>query len=215
MKILTPIIKCNLKVHFILLVLALLTQYSYASSLDRRPRGKGVYNENLKNRDFPFTFMVNDYGVDSTINFFKEEIKTKGRSRDLLDFIFERYGEISSSTSFNKGDVYALSLKAKLAAFIYMIGLKYNSITEQVEVLPNFGHPDREQYATEARNILKDIEVKGKYFNGINKQRYRAFELLNYLQAYDYLKTAKSVLQNSNIDNEGVIGKRKEIQQTR
>jgi hypothetical protein len=32
--------------------------------------------------------MVNDYGVDSTINFFKEEIKTKGRSRDFVKRFF-------------------------------------------------------------------------------------------------------------------------------
>lgn len=202
---LTQFIKCNLKIHFILLVLALLTTFSNATSLDRRPRGKGTYDEKLKNKDFPFTFIIPDTSDPvEYINVAKQGMQTDTAKMFLLRFIFERYNGISSA-GFNKEVVYQKSLKAKLAAFIYMVGLKYETSTNSVISLPAFGQPERELYANEAREILKGISVKGKYFNGIDNQRKRAFELLNYLQAYDYLKTAKSVLQNSNIANESDI----------
>ncbi|MBU3661692.1 MAG: hypothetical protein FGM41_00635 [Bacteroidetes bacterium] len=180
---------------------------SISAPLDRNPRGRGQYTEYLPKRGFPFTFQVNSFGTDSTINFFKHEIITKAKCQELYRFIFEeRYN--ATFPAFNRNEIYKKSLKAKLAAFIYMMGLKYNSISKLVEPLPDYGDPIREQYATEALTILKDIKitnVRGWYFNGIDRQRYRAFELLNYLQAYDYLKTAKSVLQNESLDSETAI----------
>ncbi|MBU3662584.1 MAG: hypothetical protein FGM41_05225, partial [Bacteroidetes bacterium] len=205
MKNLYPALNGSNKLPLIVILLLLLTHLSIAAPLDRKPKGRGTYDEYLKNRDFPFTFIIPDTSDPvEYISVVKSDLLKNTKTKYLLSFIFERYNDISNA-GFNREVVYEKSLKAKLAAFIYMIGLKYNSITEQVETLPAFGQPDREQYATEARDILIGIDVKGKYFNGIDKQRYRAFELLNYLQAYDYLKTAKSVLQNDSIINESDI----------
>jgi hypothetical protein len=190
MKILTQMIKCKLIMHLLLLLYFLLTNFSYATTLDRRPRGKGVYNENLKNRDFPFTFMVNEFGVDSTIKFFKSEIQNKNKSKDLLKFIFDRYNEIPSVETFHIETVHKRSLKAKLAAFIYMMGLMYDSSNRlHASIMPD---SLRNYYAKRAYDGLTHLnpQVQNCYA-GIDcgKVRQQAMNLIQYLQAYDYLKT--------------------------
>lgn len=195
----------------LILIFTLLTfQDLKAANTDRNPRGFGTYDEYFKNRTFPYTFIVPEgESTAEYINQIKIELLSQSEKKYLLRFIFDRYDEIiRNSPVFNKEKVYENSLKAKLAAFIYMIGLKYNTSTNTVDTLPSFGNADREIYAVVAQNILNTIPFhnsKGRYFNGIDNQRRRSFELLNYLQAYDYLKTAKSVLQNDNVSNDAGI----------
>jgi len=169
---------------------------------DRKKKGKGTYDEQL-NRQFPYTFFVADNNTEGFINEVKINLRTKSELRFLLRFVFERYN--GSYASFNKNQTYQKSMKAKAAAFIYMIGLKYNDATLNIDTLPAFGSPDREVYANVAHDILTEIDDKKSYFNGINRQRLRAFELLNYLETYDYLMTAKTVLQNSSLQDESQI----------
>jgi hypothetical protein len=168
----------------LILIFTFLTfQDLIAANTDRNPRGFGTYDEYFKNRTFPYTFIVPEgKSTADYIDEIKIELLSQSEKKYLLSFIFERYNEIiSNSPVFNKEEVYENSLKAKLAAFIYMIGLKYNTFTNTVDTLPSFGNADREIYAVVAQNILNTIpfhRFKGRYFNGIDNQRLRSFELL-------------------------------------
>jgi hypothetical protein len=207
MKNLIPTPNKKYSLLFFMLFTFLTSPNLIASTTDRNPRGFGTYDEYFKNRTFPYTFIIPDSSSPlNFINRIKLDIQTDAAKKFLLSFIFERYNSVRSTQVFHRDTLYEKSMKAKLAAFIYMIGLKYNVSTDKVDTLPSFGHPDREIYAEVAHSILNFIpfprRAKGNYFNGIDNQRRRSFELLNYLQAYDYLKTAKCVLQNSNVPND-------------
>jgi len=89
---------------------------------DIKKKGKGTYDEQL-NRQFPYTFFVADNNTEGFINEVKINLRTKSELRFLLRFVFERYN--GSYASFNKNQTYQKSMKAKAAAFIYMIGLKF------------------------------------------------------------------------------------------
>jgi hypothetical protein len=176
-----------------------------AKTQAKRGKGHGTYDEQL-NRQFPYTFITGNLNTSNYISELKTGLLQNQKEKFLLSFIFDRYNE--NYLEFDRETTYKKSLRAKLAAFIYMVGVKYNSTSNQVESLPAFGNQEREVYGDIAKNILSEIDVKPNYFNGVDRQRKRAFELLNYLQAYDYLMTAKTVLQNGSLLNDSDIKNR-------
>jgi hypothetical protein len=89
---------------------------------DRKKKGKGTYDEQL-NRQFPYTFFVPNNNTAAFIDEVKLNLQTNDNIKYLLSFVFERYN--ASYPSFNKKETYQKSMKAKAAAFIYMIGLKF------------------------------------------------------------------------------------------
>jgi hypothetical protein len=159
----------------------------------RKNKGHGTYDE-IWNRNLPYTFFVPNNDITSYINGLRIEIRSDSIKSLLLKYVCTHYN--TSYGSFAKDAAYGQSLKAKMAAFIYLIGLKYNFSTNTVDTLPAFGSSGREEYAIAATNILNGISTKGSNFNGIDRQRFRAFELINYLHAFDYIKTAKEKLQS-------------------
>jgi len=104
----------------ILILLLMATSFDlYAKLGDRKKKGKGTYDEEL-NRQFPYTFYVPNNNTAAFINEVKLNLQTNDNIKYLLRFVFERYN--GSYASFNKNQTYQKSMKAKAAAFIYMIG---------------------------------------------------------------------------------------------
>jgi hypothetical protein len=82
------------------------------------------------------------------------------------------------------------SYKSKAAAFTYLIGLEVG-IDNEIHDLGDVGSPAREYYYNLSVGFLKNARTSSDRFNGLDRQRFRSFELIQYVQAYDYLYTTR------------------------
>ncbi len=139
------------------------------------------------NRNPPLSIF--DRGLDVYL-IQREKIRTniiseKESYKSIYNEIYTNAKNGSTSTNC-ESTVCGIAKLAKDAAFIYLMGFDENGAN-----LDGVGDPGRQYFYDKARDILKKDEDNYGSFLFKEDQQYRAKELMNLLQAHDYLNTAK------------------------
>jgi hypothetical protein len=161
----------------------------------------GKYNE-VSRRVPPYTFFDNGdiSGLRNTIR--DNIINEKFEYKNLYEKIFNLISD-NSLPSCSHGDVCGEATKAKCAAFVYFIGLDKNK-----NDLGAIGSTGREYYYNLAVGYIKGARSESSRFGSfsrntaLDRQRFRSFELIQYLQAYDYLQTTRIYFGYGNFNDE-------------
>lgn len=146
----------------------------------------GEYKE-VKRTIPPYTFFDNGSVSDLRTTIRLNIINKKDNYNYLYLKLFEL---ISVTPTCGEKQICTDAIISKCAAFVYFVGLDGNG-----NDLGLVGDPAREAYYDLAISKLKTVKTESGRFGSwnwstaIDKQRYRAFELIQYLQAYDYIYT--------------------------
>jgi hypothetical protein len=152
----------------------------------------GEYKE-VKRTAPPYTFFDN-----GNISDLRETIRGNilNKKDNFFDIYLQLFKLISSSPTCSEDAICKEALIAKCAAFVYFVGYEFD-VNENLVNLGVVGSSNREAYYNIALSKLKAANIESGRFGSwnwetaIDKQRYRAFELIEYLQAYDYIYTTR------------------------
>jgi hypothetical protein len=156
---------------------------AFATKLIKKAQSYGKYRENNSIKTHPYTTFAGDWE-------FREVEKVRNQILISLDddgykiLWKELFAVAQRSYSTDCGDDYKEECPnatiAKCAAFVYLIGLNSAGTAMMNEA-------DRNSYKDKAVHILRNLDTEGKRFKGNLRQMERSFELICYLQAYDYI----------------------------
>jgi hypothetical protein len=147
-------------------------------------RGYGKYRENNSIRAHPYTTFAGDNNFIQMLQLRNQILNSINNGQGYKKMWKELFAVAQESYSTDCGDNYKEECPnatiAKCAAFVYLIGLNIDGNTMMNE-------DDRNSFKYKAADILRNLDTDGKRFRGNLMQMERSFELICYLQAYDYI----------------------------
>jgi len=153
----------------------------------------GEYKE-VKRTIPPYTFFDNGSSISDLRTTIRDNISTdKNDFRKIYKQLFDL---LSIAPTCGEKQICTDAIISKCAAFVYFVGYNFDVNKNLVDLGP-VGDPAREAYYDLAISKLKTVKTESGRFGSwnwstaIDKQRYRAFELIQYLQAYDYIYTTR------------------------
>jgi hypothetical protein len=147
-------------------------------------RSYGKYRENNSIRTHPYTTFSGDNNFIQMLQLRNQILNSINNGQGYKKMWVDIYSKAQESYSTDCGTDYKEpcpnAVIAKCAAFVYLIGLNSAGTAMMNEA-------DRNSYKDKAVHILRNLDTDGKRFRGNLRQMERSFELICYLQAYDYI----------------------------
>ncbi|MBC7383076.1 MAG: T9SS type A sorting domain-containing protein [Bacteroidia bacterium] len=156
-------------------------------------QSRGKYKDGNSNRSSPLTTFDRGADVYSKI---RDSIRSYIKMNDDPFHYAEIYQLIYNNANIGSTNpighcydagVCNITTVAKDAAFVYLMGFD-----ESGDDLDGVGDPGRTHFYEVARDILKVSDDKYGSFSGLDNHQWRAKELMQLLQAHDYLTVAKN-----------------------
>jgi hypothetical protein len=158
----------------------------------------GEYKE-VKRTEPPYTFFdngsISNLRTEIRFNITNEKYEYKTIYSQLIELL-------ATAPTCGEKQICTDAIIAKCAAFVYFVGLDGNG-----NDLGLVGTSTREAYYNITISKLKAINTESGRFgswyspnDALDKQRFRAFELIQYLQAFDYIYTTRYHLNSNNFN---------------